>query len=574
MKKWYSLLFAMGILMFHSAGFAQKTSNCKPYFIWQGKPNTLEVAFKDESTSPDKIKSWEWTFGDGTRSVEQNPVHAYKKAGKYQVCLLITGDSCLREYCPTITVSIDTTNPPPPPPSTCKANFNFGPKGSNVREMRFEDASSGKITKWEWNFGDGATSTARDPLHTYSKEGTYNVCLTIGGDNCKDKICMNVVVKDSTKTPPPTKCNPDFNFKIVMDNRVEFYASEKDSMAKFHWDFGDNTTSGNRNADHKYSKPGTYKVCLRVSNEFKNDSGKVVRCEEKNCREVVIKGNNPNPEPQGYCSADFTFKSQQANSVSFTSFTGIKDANYSWNFGDGSKSKEKNPTHVYNTTGAHRVCLIVNQIKTAPNGDSCGVTICKRVEMKKDTGISNTCNANFEYFSEKNGTGKTIRFVAKDQQSKGNTYFWSFGDNTSSDKPEVTHTFSDTATYKVCLSIYKSGKDSCFDEKCVEIKLPFEGRGESISGVHPTENASESVVIYPNPNDNEILTLKIAGGTSALKSLAIYNLQGTKVATFAVGATQQGEYQFSLQDKKLPVGMYFVDIVSESGRYRQKLLLK
>ncbi|MEX2603795.1 MAG: S8 family serine peptidase [Gracilimonas sp.] len=42
-----------------------------------------------------------------------------------------------------------------------------------------KDAQDGGIVKWEWNFGDGNTSEDRNPVHTYSTDGTYEVSLTV-----------------------------------------------------------------------------------------------------------------------------------------------------------------------------------------------------------------------------------------------------------------------------------------------------------------------------------------------------------------------------------------------------------
>ena len=54
--------------------------------------------------------------------------------------------------------------------------------------MAFTDNSTGSITAWSWSFGDGGTSTARNPVYTYATAGTYTVSLTAnspGGTNTK-----------------------------------------------------------------------------------------------------------------------------------------------------------------------------------------------------------------------------------------------------------------------------------------------------------------------------------------------------------------------------------------------------
>ncbi len=55
--------------------------------------------------------------------------------------------------------------------------------------------SSGDITTYEWNFGDGNTSTEQNPVHSYSAESVYHVCLNVfNGSNCSFTICKDVQV--------------------------------------------------------------------------------------------------------------------------------------------------------------------------------------------------------------------------------------------------------------------------------------------------------------------------------------------------------------------------------------------
>jgi PKD repeat protein len=71
--------------------------------------------------------------------------------------------------------------PTPTPPAGLNAAFTFQPTAPTAgKQVQFTDASTG-ATSWQWTFGDGRTSTARNPLHTYSVRGTYTVTLRITG---------------------------------------------------------------------------------------------------------------------------------------------------------------------------------------------------------------------------------------------------------------------------------------------------------------------------------------------------------------------------------------------------------
>jgi plastocyanin len=65
------------------------------------------------------------------------------------------------------------------------------------KKVTFKDTTSGaKPIKWNWNFGDGYRSTAQNPIHTYKKAGTYNVCCTVYSSNTNYKlVCNKIVVK-------------------------------------------------------------------------------------------------------------------------------------------------------------------------------------------------------------------------------------------------------------------------------------------------------------------------------------------------------------------------------------------
>jgi Concanavalin A-like lectin/glucanases superfamily/PKD domain len=84
----------------------------------------------------------------------------------------------------TKTGSISVTTPLPTPPV---ATFSATPtSGPTPLAVAFSDISSGSITSWSWNFGDGGTSSAQHPSHTYTSPGSYTVGLTVGGPGGSD----------------------------------------------------------------------------------------------------------------------------------------------------------------------------------------------------------------------------------------------------------------------------------------------------------------------------------------------------------------------------------------------------
>jgi|GEM_PF-6484963 len=152
----------------------------------------LTVSFIDESTgSPTE---WKWNFGDGSDIIDgntsdyQNPTHTYSKPGNYTVkeTAINSVDRNTAEKTSYITVTSSTINTAGTDISTFKtagsvpvAKF-FASKSENEPlTIVFTDTSTGSPTEWHWYFGDGTTSTEKNPTHTYSKPGNYAVSLTV-----------------------------------------------------------------------------------------------------------------------------------------------------------------------------------------------------------------------------------------------------------------------------------------------------------------------------------------------------------------------------------------------------------
>jgi PKD repeat protein len=134
------------------------TSGCAP----------LTVNFTDLSTG--EITSWDWTFGDGGTSTDQDPVYTYNNAGNYTVSLTATGPSgsdveTKVDYITVLDVPV--------------ADFSGTPtSGDAPLTVNFTDLSTGNPTGWDWVFGDGGSSTDQDPAYTYTTAGIYTVSLT------------------------------------------------------------------------------------------------------------------------------------------------------------------------------------------------------------------------------------------------------------------------------------------------------------------------------------------------------------------------------------------------------------
>lgn len=161
----------------------------------------LAVAFSDQSSDPDgSIVSWDWDFGDGNSSAEQNPVHTYA-AGSYTVTLTVTDDGGKRAASSQgLSVSAGGTNNLPP-----VAAFSYSCTG---RDCSFDAGSSSDdtgIIDYAWDLGDGGNATGQVVQHRYASHGTYSVTLTVSdGDNAPVSASALFRVKNRGNTAGST----------------------------------------------------------------------------------------------------------------------------------------------------------------------------------------------------------------------------------------------------------------------------------------------------------------------------------------------------------------------------------
>ena len=135
----------------------------------------------------------------------------------------------------------------------------------------------------------------------------------------------------------------EFDYKLTGDNKIEFGDLSEGPIKSWSWDFGDGASSQERNPTHQYASSGKYFVILTVTNEY----GKVHQISKEVVAKGVLKSN-----------FEFTVKQDGADRiVECTNLSPDIAVKYIWNFGDGTYSNEKNPTHIYNFPGQYFISL-------------------------------------------------------------------------------------------------------------------------------------------------------------------------------------------------------------------------
>lgn len=165
---------------------------------------------------------------------------------------------------PTPTVTVTPT--PVPPVANFTANVT---EGNAPLAVQFTDQSTGNVTSWAWNFGDGNTSTVQHPSHTYAVAGTYTVSL-----NVSNAYGFSTETKTNyiTVLAPPVA---NFTANITEGNAplaVQFNDTSTGNVTAWFWAFGDGNTSTVQHPVHIYETPGNYTASLTASNAYGNDT--------------------------------------------------------------------------------------------------------------------------------------------------------------------------------------------------------------------------------------------------------------------------------------------------------------
>lgn len=321
----------------------------------------LSVNFSSATTGT--VTSYSWSFGDGSTSTQQNPAHTYAAAGSYTVSLTVTGPGGQKTT--TKQSYINVANPAP------TASFTATPTaGVAPLTVSFKNTSSGAITSYLWDFGNGQSGVLANPSISYATPGTYSVKLTAigpGGSNTALKSAYIIVSPTTNLAPNGTILQPSGPVTIVQGQTVSFAAtgSDPDNNAplRYTWDFGGGAPSSNiQNPTIAFSAIGTYAVKLTVTDAY----GKADATPATTTVTVVAPTNQP---PDGrILSPNTTITVAQGQSISFQGSGTDPDNNvplsYAWDFAGGAvAAAAQNPTVTFNTAGTYTARLTVRDAK-------------------------------------------------------------------------------------------------------------------------------------------------------------------------------------------------------------------
>lgn len=233
------------------------TVDPRPMATFNTNINNLNVDFNNLSIDANEFH---WLFGDGLGSNEENPSHTYATFGNYTITLVAT-NACGQD---TFTIDIEVSTSPIPLFTASET------QGCVPFTVEFTDESQNGVENWSWTFpgGNPDTSNLQNPVVVYGQPGVYSVILRVS--NATGTVVL--VKEEYIIAGEPPLASFDF---LTDTNYVEF-ENQSELAESYHWDFGDGTTSDNKNPDHNYAEDGEYLVTLVVSNYCGSDTAEQV----------------------------------------------------------------------------------------------------------------------------------------------------------------------------------------------------------------------------------------------------------------------------------------------------------
>ncbi|MDP4262188.1 MAG: PKD domain-containing protein [Bacteroidota bacterium] len=385
---------------------ANVTSGCSP----------LTVSFTDQSTGNPTV--WSWEFSNGTLSSVQNPVVTFSSPGTYSVKLVVQNANGIAQL-----EKIDYITVFPSPVADFSANITLSCIPAVINFTDLSSTPVGTITNWDWDFGDGATSTLQNPSHTYNNVGFYTVTLTItGSTGCKSISSKGSYIRVVGGV------TTGFSYSLSSTCRPPFTVSFQNQSSgpgniSYTWDFGNGQTSTAQNPSVVYNSPGTYTVLLNSQSDL--------GCSGSQQQTITITST----------TTDFNAPSNIClnQPVTFQNASSSPPVSSSWNFGDGTTSAQINPIKTFLVPGTFTVTL-VNQYASCSDSVSKTITVNDKPQVNFTVNDSTSCQAPF-----------SVQFT--DLTPGASSWLWDFGDGNTSTLQNPVHQYNSIGNYTVSLTV-------------------------------------------------------------------------------------------------------------------------
>lgn len=396
------------------------------------------VHFTNKSTGTGTL-SYQWLFGDGNTSTQQNPANTYMTAGLYSLQLIVKNNTgCVDTLTKKDSIAV----------GVAKANFSVPDSICEGTAFQVFNTSKPAAGNLNWNFGNDSTSTSANPWVTYANGGkNYTIHLVADFGSCKDSVSksINVIAKAKAAFTANKTATCKAPFTVQFTNQTTGATSYK-------WFFGDSSSSTLANPSHTYVQNGSYTVILVVT----NSNGCQDTLKQINYINAKAPSVNINGLPASGCAPLLFAPSYVVNSP-------LPIITYTWDFGDGTTATTNNPSHVYTKAGTYTVTL------TYTTSDGCSGTF----NYPNAVQAGQKPTANFSAIPTNTCASIPVAFT---DNTTGNvtSWYWSFGDGVTDTARNPNHFYNDTGYFTIRLIASNNGcSDTIVKPDLIYIKPPI-----------------------------------------------------------------------------------------------------
>ncbi len=263
---------------------------------------------------------------------------------------------------------------------------------------------------------------------------------------------------------PPNTCDAQFTVTITGFSVNAVPVMTGDSSVSNLWSFGDGTSSTVSSPTHTYATCGTYTISHII--QVNNPNG-VLTCADSTVQTVTILCTTPCNLAASFTSSNVAGLANNVLAFVNTTISFAPGDSIRWTFGDGTVSYDVNPTHTFANYGTYNVCLRIVRNLNIPGAPPCVSEVCHTVTLT----APNPCNITAAFSTQAN-PAQSNSFVFTNLStptSSANSASWTFGDGSGGTGNTITHVYSQSGTYIVCLHI--TVNNTCTRDTCHTITV-------------------------------------------------------------------------------------------------------
>jgi PKD repeat protein len=451
-------------------------------------------------------------------------------SGNYLLTLITESACCGKSFPDSFHIQVDTILPVGIVISSSEQD-----NGDTVCQGAFITFSAaaqnaGLNPQYQWRV-NGATAGSGPTFSSSTlASGSTIDCVVTSSEFCSfGQTAASNQITVTVISAPIVSCTAD---SLVANEPTYFFAEVSSGGVgpfEYNWDFGDNFTGYGDSVQHLYTDKGSYSVNVIVT----DINGCVGACSTVVTILEELAANFSADKLQGCAPFAVAFTNLSTNAV-----------NYLWDFGDGQTSVVTNPVHIYQASGDYTVTL-----------DAFGGTGSLTQQVNNQVSVLPSPTAQAQaYPNEIKEQGDTVFFA--DNSFNAWSWFWDFGDGSTSTEQNPIHIYQDNGCYSVFLAV--TNEYGCSDTIFLD---------DFVCKTVGIDDNSIVSGIFPNPFQNKVEITVPSLATQC--KVELFDLSGKKME---LSVQIQASNQIIIETPNLAEGTYLLKIISEKGLWVERLV--